>query len=524
MARYVIGGDVGSSGYKTVLLDIETGEIKAAANVVYEVRWVKPNWAQQNPGLWKGAFTKATRELLESSEIASREIEGIAFSGQQHGAVVVDKDNQPLYEAILWCCQRSEQECKDIEETAAKKTGKKDAYVEEIGMHAVPGFQGPKVLWIYRHLPGVYKRIEKLLFPKDWLKAEISREKRWATELSDLSGSGYLRGDGTLSELVMEIMKLNSRWIPQILPSTSEVGTVSEKIAKEVGLSEATRIFGGGGDNPCSMLGNNAYLLESVGTSGTFSARVKEPIVDGTLHPFIVPDDRFNHPSGPKQPLHCIIDAASAIDYMAEKVYGKGRFTYEFLNKVAKNTPPGSKGIIIIPFIHGQRVPYLPQGKLYIKGYDSVKDKKEDLIRAAMEGVAYAMKYGFELLREGMRRQKIAEPEKITITGGGSKGEEASQIRSDVYGKQLINPHTEGAAVGAAYIAAAGVLDESVEEVSARLFERGIQLSLQKPTFVIPRQENIKLYEEGYRRYLEVLEEAVEDNFEQKKIASLRSQ
>ena len=242
MARYVIGGDVGSSGYKTVLLDIETGEIKAAANVVYEVRWVKPNWAQQDPGLWKQAFTKATKELLESSEIASREIEGIAFSGQQHGAVVVDKDNQPLYEAILWCCQRSEQECKDIEETLARETGRKDAYVKEIGMHAVPGFQGPKVLWIYRHLPHIYKRTEKLLFPKDWLKTEISREKRWATELSDLSGSGYLRGDGTLSELVMEIMKLNSRWIPQILPSTSEVGTVSEKIAKEVGLNKATRI------------------------------------------------------------------------------------------------------------------------------------------------------------------------------------------------------------------------------------------------------------------------------------------
>ncbi|GAH24639.1 unnamed protein product, partial [marine sediment metagenome] len=243
---------------------------------------------------------------------------------------------------------------------------------------------------------------------------------------------------------------------------------------------------------------------------------VKQPIVDGTLHPFVLPDDRFNHPWGPRQPLHCIIDAASAIDYIAEKIYGKGKFTYEMLNRVARNTPAGSNDKIIIPFIHGQRVPYAPQGKLYIKGYDPTKNKKEDLIRAVMEGVAYAMKYGFELLQRGMQKQKIAEPKRITITGGGSKGEEASQIRSDVYGKELINPHTEGAAVGAAYIAAAGVLDEPVEEVSARLFERGIQLSLQKPTFVIPRDENIRLYEEGYQRYLEILEEAIENNFEQK--------
>lgn len=516
MARYVIGGDVGSSGYKAVLLDMETGEVKATASVVYEVNWVKPSWAQQDPILWKRAFIKATKRLLKNAGIASKEVEGIAFSGQQHGAVVVDKDNQPLYEAILWCCQRSAQECKDIEESVAKETAKTDAYVEEIGMHAMPGFQGPKVLWIYRHLPQVYKRTEQLLFPKDWLKTEISREKRWATELSDLSGSGYLRLDGTLSELVMKVMKLNSRWVPEILPSTSQVGTVSEGIAKKTGLDVDTRIFGGGGDNPCSMLGNNAYLLESVGTSGTFSVRVKQPIVDGTLHPFILPDDRFNHPRGPRQPLHCIIDAASAIDYIAEKVYRKGRFTYEMLNRVARNTPAGSNGKIIIPFIHGQRVPYAPQGKLYIKGYDPTKDKKEDLIRAVMEGVAYAMKYGFELLQRGMQKQKIAEPKRITITGGGSKGEEASQIRSDVYGKELINPHTEGAAVGAAYIAAAGVVDEPVEEVSARLFERGIQLSLQKPTFVIPRDENIRLYEEGYQRYLEILEEAIENNFEQK--------
>ncbi len=516
MARYVIGGDVGSSGYKAVLLDMETGEVKATASVVYEVNWVKPSWAQQDPILWKRAFIKATKRLLKNAGITSKEVEGIAFSGQQHGAVVVDKDNQPLYEAILWCCQRSAQECKDIEESVAKETARTDAYVEEIAMHAMPGFQGPKVLWIYRYLPQVYKRTEQLLFPKDWLKTEISREKRWATELSDLSGSGYLRLDGTLSELVMKVMKLNSRWVPEILPSTSQVGTVSEGIAKKTGLDVDTRIFGGGGDNPCSMLGNNAYLLESVGTSGTFSVRVKQPIVDGTLHPFILPDDRFNHPWGPRQPLHCIIDAASAIDYIAEKVYGKGRFTYEMLNRVARNTPAGSNGKIIIPFIHGQRVPYAPQGKLYIKGYDPTKDKKEDLIRAVMEGVAYAMKYGFELLQRGMQKQKIAEPKRITITGGGSKGEEASQIRSDVYGKELINPHTEGAAVGAAYIVAAGVLDEPVEEVSARLFERGIQLSLQKSTFVIPRDENIRLYEEGYQRYLEILEEAIENNFEQK--------
>lgn len=518
MARYVIGGDVGSSGYKTVLLDIESGKIKGAINITYEINWIKPNWAQQDPLLWKQAFIKATRKLLKRQKIKSEKIEGIAFSGQQHGAVLVDKNNQPLYEAILWCCQRSAEECKDIEEALAKETGRRDAYVEEIGMHAMPGFQGPKVLWIYRHLPDVYKKAEKLLFPKDWLKTEISREKSWTTELSDLSGSGYLRLDGTLSKMVMRVMKLNFSWVPEILPSSSQVGIVSEEIARKTGLSEYTRIFGGGGDNPCSLLGNNAYLLESMGTSGTFSARVKEPIVDGTLHPFIVPDDRFNHPSGPRQPLHCIIDAASAIDYMAQKVYGKGRFTYEMLNRAAKNTLPGSNGIIIIPFIHGQRVPYLPQGKLYIKGYDPTKNKKEDLIRAVMEGVAYAMKYGFELLQQGMRKQKIAEPERITITGGGSKGEEASQIRSDVYGKELINPHTEGAAVGAAYIAAAGVLDEPVEEVSARLFEKGVQLGSQKSSIITPRDRNIKLYEKGYLKYLEVLEEAVENNFKQKSL------
>lgn len=518
MARYVIGGDVGSSGYKTILLDIESGEIKATANITYEVNWVKANWAQQDPFLWKEAFVKASKRLVKDSGIRGEGVEGIAFSGQQHGAVVVDKNNKPLYEAILWCCQRSAQECKDIEEAVARETAEKDAYLKEIGMHAMAGVQGPKVLWLYNHLPQIYKKIEQLLFPKDWLKAEISREKRWVTELSDLSGSGYLKLDGTVSELVMRVMKLSHNWLPEVLPSTSYVGTISEEIAKETGLSMDTKIFGGGGDNPCSMLGNNAYLLESVGTSGTFSVRARQPIVDGSLHPFVLPDDRFSHPQGPRQPLHCIIDAASAIDYIAEKVYGKGRYTYEMRNRIAQRTPAGSHGKIIIPFIHGQRVPYAPQGKLYIKGYVPGKDEKEELIRAVMEGVAYAMKYGFELLRKGMRKQEISEPERITITGGGAKGEQASQIRSDIYGKELINPHTEGAAVGAAYIAAAGLLDERVEEVSARLFEGGIQVSRQKPTLIIPRDENIKLYEEGYKSYLEVLEEAFQNNFEQESL------
>jgi len=515
MARYVIGGDVGSSGYKTVLLDIESGEARATAHVDYEVDWVRASWAQQDPFLWKGAFVGATRELLRVPGIMGGEVEGIAFSGQQHGAVVVDKKNEPLHDAILWCCQRSAQECKDIEESAARETGVKDAYVKEVGMHAMPGFQGPKVLWLFRHLPQVHRQVEQLLFPKDWLKAEISREKRWAAELSDLSGSGYLKLDGTVSELLTRLMKVNQRWIPEGLPSTSCVGHISEEIAKETGLDADVQIFGGGGDNPCSMLGNNAHLLESVGTSGTFSVRADQPVVDGTLHPFILPDDRFSHPHGPRQPLHCIIDAASAIEYIAERVYGRGRFTYDMLNSIARRTPVSSRGIIIIPFIHGQRVPYAPQGKLYISGYSPRNNNKEELIRAAMEGVGYAMKYGFELLREGIRRQGIAEAKRITITGGGAKGEEATQIRSDVYGKELVNPHTEGAAMGAAYIAAAGLLDEPVEEVSARLFEKGIQTSSQKPTIVAPREEKIKPYEEGYKRYLEVLEEAFQCGFEQ---------
>ncbi len=518
MARYVIGGDVGSSGYKTVLLDIESGEIKATANVSYEVDWVKPNWAQQDPFLWKDAFVEATRKLTGYSGIRNKEIEGIAFSGQQHGAVVVDGENQPLHQAILWCCQRSARECQHIEESVARETAEQDAYIKEIGMHAMAGFQGPKVLWLYNNLPQIYQKVEQLLFPKDWLKTEISREKEWTTELSDLSGSGYLKLDGTVSELAMRVMKVSQNWIPKILPSTSCVGSVSGEVAKETGLSVDTKIFGGGGDNPCSMLGNNAYLLESVGTSGTFSVRAKQPIVDGTLHPFVLPDDRFNHPRGSRQPLHCIIDAASAIDYIAAIVYGKGKFTYDMLNRVAQGTPAGSRGKIIVPFIHGQRVPYAPQGRLYIKGYASDRDKKEDLIRAAMEGVAYAMKYGFELLREGMRKQGIVEAKRITVTGGGTKGEEASQIRSEVYGKELVNPHTEGAAVGAAYIAAAGLLDEPVEEVSARLFERGIQANTQKPSLVVPRDENIRLYEEGYERYLEVLEEAFKNGFEQESL------
>ncbi len=516
MSEYVIGGDVGSSGYKSVLLNLNTGEIKATVNIPYEINWVKENWAEQDPYLWKSAFIEGTRKLLKKANIKEKEIKGIAFSGQQHGAVLVNKDNKPLYNAILWCCQRSAEECKEIEEKLAQESGKKDFYVKEIGIHTLPGFQGPKILWIYKHLPNVYKKVRKLLFPKDWLKIEISREKRWTTELSDLCGSGYLNLKGELSEAVMKVMRINKEWIPEILPSTLEVGTLSMEIAKNTGLKETVKIFGGGGDNPCSLIGNNATLLESIGTSGTFSARVKEHIVDGILHPFIVPDDRFNHPYGARQSLHCIIDAASALNYIAGKVYGKDKFTYKMLNERVKEIPPGSGGIIIIPFIHGQRVPYLPHSRLYIRGYNPLKDKREYLVRAVMEGVAYAMKYGFELLREGMKKQKVPEPPQITITGGGAKGEEFSQIRADIYAKELVNPHTEGGAAGAAYIAAAGIFDKPVEKVSKELFKKGIKLNPIKSTIIKPREENIKIYEKGYENYLEILEEAVNRRFEQK--------
>jgi len=516
MGEYVIGGDVGSSGYKSVLLNLNTGVIKATVNIPYEINWVKENWAEQDPYLWKSAFIEGTKKLLEKANIKGKEIKGIAFSGQQHGAVLIDKNNKPLYNAILWCCQRSAEECKEIEEKLAQESDKEEFYVKEIGMHALPGFQGPKVLWVYKYLPNVYKKIRKLLFPKDWLKIEISKEKRWTTELSDLCGSGYLNLKGELSEAVMKVMRINKEWIPEILPSTLEVGTLSTEIAKNTGLKETVKIFGGGGDNPCSLVGNNAILLESVGTSGTFSAKVKEHIVDGTLHPFIVPDDRFNHPYGPKQSLHCIIDAASAVDYIAGKVYGKGKFTYKMLNERVKEIPPGSGDIIIIPFIHGQRVPYLPHSRLYIRGYNPLKDKREYLVRAVMEGVAYAMKYGFELLREGMKKQKVPEPPQITITGGGAKGEEFSWIRADIYAKELINSHTEGAAMGAAYITAAGILDKPLKKVSKELFKKGIELNPIKPITIKPREENIKIYEKGYKKYLEVLGEATDRGFKQK--------
>jgi len=451
---YLIGIDVGTSGTKTLLID-EEGALVASATVEYPLYTPKASWAEQDPADWWQATVETVRRVLADSGAGGDQIRGIGLSGQMHGSVFLDEDQQVIRPAILWCDQRTSEQCDWI----AEKVGQADIVAETCNP-VLTGFTAPKIIWLRQQEPENYQRVRKVLLPKDYIRLKLTGE--FATEVSDASGTSLLNvRERRWSEVVLDRIELPLDYLPAVFESQQVSGTITSQVAAATGLAEGTPVVGGGGDQAAGAVGNGiveaGIVSSTTGTSGVVFAHLDEPLMDEQLR-----THTFCHAvAGKWHVMGVMLSAGGSFRWLRDAICGDecgvaeltGRDPYEYMTAAAAQAPIGAEGLIFLPYLSGERTPYAdPSAKGVFFGLHLRHDKRH-LSRAVMEGVAFGLRDSFEIIEE-----MGVSVGQVRASGGGARSELWRQIQADVTGRAHCTINVdEGPAFGVALLAGVGV-------------------------------------------------------------------
>jgi xylulokinase len=433
----LVGVDVGTTGVKALAIS-PTGDVLARAEEEYPLSTPRPGWAEQDPEDWWLASERALAAL-------GVEPAGIGLSGQMHGLVALDSADRVLRPAILWNDQRTGAECAEIEELVGF-----DRLVRLTGNRALTGFTAPKLLWLRRHEPEVYGRIERVLLPKDYVRLRLTGAQ--ATDVADASGTLLFDvSERRWSDEVLEALEVSSSWLPRALESPAVSGETPAGVPVAAGAGDqAAGALGAGVDGP-------GRLSVVLGTSGVVFAALPEFRADplGRVHAFCHAVPGRWHAMG------VMLSAAGSLRWLRDAVGG----TYEDLFGGAGQWPPGTEGLVFAPYLAGERTPHAdPDARAAFAGL-SLRHDRGALTRAVLEGVAFGLRDSLDLLAE-----LGVSADAGRVSGGGARSDLWLKIVASVLGLPLERTAAEeGAAFGAALLGgvAAGVFASAEEAVAA---------------------------------------------------------
>jgi xylulokinase len=438
MPSYFIGIDSGTQSTKAVVVHAGNGKVVGTASKTYElISGLPQGHKEQHPKQWIDAVKFTICAAVKNAKINPQQVIGIGVSGQQHGFVPLDAQGRVIRPAKLWCDISTSAQCEQM----IRKMGGLKKTIQLIGNGIPAGFTASKILWLKQNEPKNYKRLATVLLPHDYINFWLTGRK--AMEFGDASGTALfdVRTRRWRKELINLIgSDLNAK-LPEVQSSTQPVGRLSSKTAKELGLSEKVLVSAGGGDNMMGAIGTGntkpGVVTASFGTSGTIYAYSQRPIVD--LQGEVA---AFCDSTGAWLPLVCTMNVTVATE-MIRKVFS---CSHDQFAKVSASAQPGSDGLLLIPYLDGERTPNVPNGTGVLFGINSKNYTSANIARAAMEGVTMGMNYGLNRLKSlGIR------PKQIRVTGGGAKSKVWRQIMADVFGCEIVVTKTlEGAAYGAA--------------------------------------------------------------------------
>lgn len=482
--EYLLGIDVGTTGVKILLVDRDGG-IKGSITEEYPLLTPRPGWAEQNPSDWWKATVKGIKKLLDRAEIKSGEIKGIGLTGQMHGSVFLNSKGDVVHPAILWCDQRTAKECEEI----TKRVGKEKVF-EITSNPVLTGFQAPKIVWLRKNYPDVYKNVSKILLPKDYIRFCLTGV--FATDVADASGTSLFDvRKRRWSEEILKALDIPSSLLPECFESPEITGYITEGVAKLTGLEEGTPVVAGAGDQAAGGVGSGiveeGLVSVSLGTSGVVFAHLEDVFVDpeGRLHTFChaVP--------GKWHIMGVMLSAGGSFRWLRDTFFGKD-MSYTVMTDMAEKVPPGSEGLIFLPYLTGERCPYPdPDARGVFFGI-SLKHRKEHFVRAVMEGVAFGLKDSISI----MKKTGVPEGRKFRLTGGGAKSDLWCRIIADVFAGAAVRLRVEeGPSFGAAILAGVGVgIYNDVRTACKKLIKE------EEKTF-IPDKKNCEIYEKFYTLY-----------------------
>lgn len=415
-----IGIDLGTSAVKLILTD-EAGAILRTVSKAYPLESPRPSWSEQAPEDWWNGVLDGLNELLKDKDPSS--VSGIGVGGQMHGLVLMDENGEVLRPAILWNDTRTGEETDFLNDVVGKIT-----LQERTGNIAFAGFTAPKVLWVRKNEPDVFRRVRKICLPKDYINYKLTGV--FATDVSDASGTLYFDVEHRRwSPEMLELLGIDEAWLPAVHESADVVGRTTV-----LGMDAA--VVAGAGDNAAAAIGTDTVREGqcniSLGTSGTVFLPTDDYVK--TTNPAL---HSFCHANGKWHLMGCILSAASCNKWLNETVFESD---YDVSVGNAENE------LYFLPYLSGERCPHNDGDVRGAFVGLSHTTSREDLQLAVFEGVSFAIKDCIELCPGTIGA--------ATVCGGGTKSRAWMQVLSNVLGIELQVIANEGPAYGGALLAA----------------------------------------------------------------------
>ncbi len=471
-----IGIDLGTSAVKLLLMN-EKGETLNIVNRDYPLYFPKSGWSEQNPEDWLNESLIGIKELI--AQFDKKQIKGISFGGQMHGLVVLDDEDKVIRPAILWNDGRTIEETEYLNEVIGKENLSK--YTANI---AFTGFTAPKILWMKNNEPDLFKKIKKIILPKDYIAYKLSGT--FSTDYSDASGMLLLDvKNRKWSKEMLDICSIKESQLPKLYESYEVIGTLKPEIAKFLEISEDTKIIAGAGDNAAAAIGTgtveDGVCNISIGTSGTIFITSKNFSVDknNSLHSFV-------HADGNYHLMGCMLSAGSCNKWWMENIIQTNDFKAEQEN-ISKL---GENNVFFLPYLMGERSPHNDSTARGAFIGLLMNTTRKEMTQAVLEGVAYGLRDSFEVAKSlGITINKTK------ICGGGAKSSLWRDIIVNVLNIEVEQVEVEeGPAYGAAILAAVGCKKFSnVEEATDKL--------IKVTNIVKPTQEIVDKYEDKYNKF-----------------------
>jgi len=439
-----LGIDVGTGGSRALLVD-ERGAVRAGYTSPHEeMHMERPLWAEQRPENWWEAVADAVRGVLAKAGVSGADIKGVGLSGQMHGLVILDADNQVIRPSLIWCDQRSQAQVDFVNAMVGR-----DKVLEYTANPVLTGFTLPKLLWVRDNEPANFARVKKMLLPKDYVRFRLTGE--FASEVSDASGTSVFDVvKRRWSYEMMDALGLDRSILPRCYESSEITGMITAEAAARTGLATGTPVVGGGGDQASSAVGNGiveeGIVSCTLGTSGVVFAHMEKVAYDpaGRVHTFCHAVRDKWHVMGVTQ------GAGLSLQWFRNQL-APGT-DYEALTAEAANSPTGAQGLFWLPYLMGERTPHLDAT---IRGGWiglTARHKRADLIRAVIEGVSYSQRDCLDIIEDlGVAVNSVR------ASGGGAQSAFWRRLLAGILHKRVVTLETqEGSAYGAALLALAG--------------------------------------------------------------------
>ena len=489
---------MGTGGTRALVID-EYGHVLASGTEEHaHFASPQPGWAEQDPCDWWRAAGLAVRKALQSGSVSADSISCVGFSGQMHGAVLLDPSDEVIRPSLIWCDQRTEKQTRELTQNLGR-----DRLIALTSNPAMTNFTLTKFLWVREQEPQNWQRVRKVMLPKDYVRFRLTGES--AIDVADASGTLLL--DVAKREWSSEILAathIDRQLLPALFESQQVCGKISAEGARATGLAAGTPVVAGAGDQAAGAVGigitQPGTVSATIGTSGVVFAATDRPALDprGRLHTFCHAIPERWHVMGVTQA------AGLSLRWFRDQ-FGTARSDdgdpYDRLSEEAARVPAGSDGLFWAPYLMGERTPHLdPNARAAFIGL-TASHTRAHLVRAILEGVAYSLKDTFEILEE------IRVPtQRVRLGGGGARSPLWRQIQADVYGHDVeILAAEEGAAYGAAILAGVGAGTwASVDQASEAIVRVANRVSLDRQASAV-MQRGYQVYRKIYPALQSVL-------------------